>query len=230
MVFGLVYFLPWERVDWGKVAVKPAETVTVTGEAKSREKNQMARFNAGVEVVGDSKEKAVAEVNDKVAKLIESVKSFGIESGDIQTQNMSIYQSEESYWDNGVQKSRKGQWRVSNSVEVILREVERASDLANLLSNSGATNVFGPSFSFDDVSAAKKELYEAAMDDARDRAEILARAAGRKLGKVLSVTEGGSVNAIYSARGDYGGMGGGAPMEPGSGEVTQSLNVIFELK
>jgi len=223
-----IYFIP--KMDWGKIKWQTAETVTVNGEARTVQKNQMASFSAGVDAVADRKDDAAKEVNSKMEALIKAVKGFGIKTEDIKTQSLSYYQSEESYWDNGVQKSRKGQWRVSSSMEITLREVDRASVLADLLAGSGATNVYGPNFQFDDTSKIKRDLFDKAITDAKEKAEIVARAAGRKLGKVISVTEGSGAGNIYPlySRGAEG--GGGAPMEVGSGTVSQTVTVVFELK
>lgn len=210
--------------------MQPGEIITVSGEAKKIQKNQIASFTAGVEAVNDKKEVAVKEVNDKVAALITAVKNFGITATDIKTQNASTYQSEETYWDNGVQKSRKGQWRIANSIEIVLRDVDKASQLTDLLNASGATNVYGPNFQMDDTNKVDAELFTKAMDNAREKAEAMAKASGRKLGKVMSVSEGGSVAnyPVYAMKEGMG--GGGAPIEPGSATVTKTVSVVFELK
>ena len=227
VLFG-VYLLP--KMDWGKIRWQPTESVTVSGEAKTVLKNQISSFSAGVDAVADKKDDAAKEVNSKMEALIKAVKGFGIKAEDIKTQSLSYYQRDESYWDNGVQKSRKGQWRVSSAVEITLREVDRASALADLLASSGATNVYGPNFQFDDTSKIQRDLFDKAIIDAKEKAEIVARAAGRKLGKVISVTEGSGAGNIYPlySRGVEG--GGGAPMEVGSGTVSQTVTVVFELK
>jgi len=228
ILFG-IYLLP--KMDWGKMRWQPTESVTVSGEAKTVLKNQISSFTAGVDAVADKKDDAAKEVNSKMEALIKAVKSFGIKAEDIKTQSLSYYQSEETYWDNGVQKSRKGQWRVSSSVEITLREVDRAPVLADLLAGSGATNVYGPNFQFDNTSEAEKELFNKAILDAKDKAEIMAKSSGRKLGKVISVSEGSATSnyyPMYSSRGAEG--GGGAPMETGSGAVTQTVTVVFELR
>lgn len=232
LVLGLAAaFLPMNRLNWGTISWKPAETVTVLGEARSVVKNQIASFTAGVDAVNMDKNAAVSEVNSKVEALIKAVKEFGIKAEDIKTQNMSIYQNEEPYYENGVQRMRKGQWRVSNSVEITLRNLDDATKLADLLTNSGATNVYGPNFRMDDTSEAEKGLFDLAMKEATEKAGIAARSAGRTLGKVLVVTEGGSgspVMPLFAARMESG--GGGAPMESGSGTVSKTLTVTFELR
>ncbi|MEK7544026.1 MAG: SIMPL domain-containing protein [Patescibacteria group bacterium] len=228
---GLSFFLPWSGVDWGSFALKPARTVTVVGEAKSKLKSEIASFSAGVNAINDSKEKAVAEVNSKVNAIIESVKSFGIKSEDIKTQNLNIYQNQETYYEEGRQKQRPGQWSVSNSVEIKLRDVDRASALADLLAKSGANNVYGPNFALDEDSTAADALFTEAVDNARTKAANVAKAAGKKLGNILSVTEGVSATGpITLLRMEGGGGGGGAGLEPGTGTVSKSVTVIFELR
>jgi uncharacterized protein YggE len=116
---------------------QPVRSVTVVGEASNQEANQVASYNAGVNAVNDNKDAAIKEVNDKVSAMIESVKGFGIEDKDIKTSNLNIYQNQESFYEegSGAQKQRLGQWNVSNSVEIKLRDIARASELAELLSS-----------------------------------------------------------------------------------------------
>lgn len=224
------FLLPWKKINWGKLEVTPTQTIVVIGEARSLQKNQVARFSAGVDAVNDSRETAAKEVNGKIEALIKAVKNFGIADQDVKTSNLSFYQNEETYWDKGVQKTRKGQWRVNNSIEITLREVDKAAKLADILSASGANNVWGPNFSMDDTGEMENGLFEGAMKNAREKAEIVARSAGRKLGKVYGVTEGSSGSMYTPYKSMEGVGGGGASMEPGSGYVTKSLTVVFEVE
>jgi uncharacterized protein YggE len=181
------------------------------------------------------KETAVNEVNSKMTVILKSVKDFGIKEEDIQTQSASVYQENIWYVDAGVSKSKKGQWIANNSIEITLRNIDQAQQMTDLLTGSGATNVYGPNFQMDDTNSAEKGLYEAAMKDAMDKADIIARASGRKLGKVLTVNDGGSSsNVIYPmlALTKSDGLGGGvpAPVEPGSTTIDKNLTVSFELE
>ncbi|MDP1722141.1 MAG: SIMPL domain-containing protein [Candidatus Gottesmanbacteria bacterium] len=233
LLLGLSFFLPWSGIDWGALSLKPARTVTVVGEAKSKLKSEIASFSAGVNAINDDKEKAVTEVNSKVNAIIESVKSFGIKSADVKTQNLNIYQNQESYYEDNRQKQRPGQWSVSNSVEIKLHDVDRAQALADLLAKSGANNVYGPNFALDEDSTASDALFTDAVENAKTKAANVARAAGRKLGAILSVTEGVSATGpitLLRMEGGGGGGGGGGGLEPGTGTISKSVTVIFELR
>lgn len=224
-----IYFFPWHNMTWGKIEIAPAASVTVTGEAKMLQKNQLASYTAGVSTVNDDKQTAINEVNNKVNTLIAAVKNFGVAEADIQTTNSSVFQSEESYWDNGKQKIRKGQWHVNNSITIKLRNVDQAAALTDVLSQSGATDIYGPNFQLDDTGNAEVELLGQAINNAKEKATKIAAESGKKLGKVLNVQEGGSnYDAIPMMLKE--GSGGGAALEPGSGTVYKTVTVVFELK
>jgi uncharacterized protein len=232
VLLAILYFFPWRMITWGKIVMSPERMVTVTGTAESKEKNQIANYSAGVNAVKDSKEEAVKEVNDKIAAITAAVKEFGVDASDIQTQSMSVYQRQDTYYDNGVQKSRAGQWDVNNTISVTLRDVNRASAMADLLTKSGATNVYGPNFQLDTSKKAEDSLMADAIADARVKADAMAKASGTSLDKVISVTEGGSGNVIYplySAKDGMGG-GGGASVEPGSTTISKTVTVVWSLK
>jgi len=144
---------------------------------------------------------------------------------------MSVYQRQETYYDNGTPKSRPGQWDVNNTISVVLRDVDRAAAMADLLTKSGATNVYGPSFQLDTSKKATDALMADAIADAQVKAEAMAKASGTSLDRVISVTEGGSSNSIYPMYAKADGMGGGgASVEPGSTNVSKTVTVVWSLK
>ncbi len=212
--------------------MSPERMVTVTGYAQSKEKNQIANFSAGVNSVKDNKDEAVKEVNDKISAITEAVKTFGIDPSDIQTQSMSVYQRQESYYDNGVQKSKPGQWDVNNTISITLRNVDKAAGMADLLTKSGATNVYGPNFQLDTSKKVEDSLMADAIADARIKAEAMAKASGTSLEEIISVSEGTGGNSVYPlyAKMDGMGGGGGAAVEPGSTSVSKTVTVVWSLK
>ncbi len=235
VVFGLVilggcFALPWYLVNWGSFKVSPGNTLTVVGEAQTQVKSQIAIFSAGVSAVNDNKETAIAEVNQKIEKIIQAVREFGIEEKNIKTQNLNVYQTEENYYEEGRQKSRLGQWRVNNTIEIKLKEVDKASDLTDLLTKSGANNVYGPNFTVDEGSKAEDSLLAQAIENAKGKAQIMASATGRKLGKIINVTEGYQPTYSIFNQERFGFGGGGPSVMPGSQTIIKVVTVTFELK
>lgn len=215
------FALPWKNISWGKIKLQE-ETVVVTGESETKQANEVASFSAGVNVIKEKKEEAGDEVNKKVKELVSSIKDFGIAEGDIQTQSVNVYEQQET------DKSKKNRWVVNSTVEITLRDISKADALMDLLNKSGANNIYGPNFRIEDTKNTEKTLYESAMVDAKERAELIASSSGRKLGKVINVVEGGSsYSPIYKALSS--GVGG-ADLSPGTSTISKTLTVTFEFK
>jgi len=217
------FILPWKNINWGKVRLQE-ETIVVTGESKAEQKNEVASFSAGVNVINENKETAVNEVNKKISELVALVKDFGIAEGDIQTQSATVYEQQQT------DKSKKNYWVVNSTVEIKLRDVSKANDLTDLLNKSGANNIYGPNFTIENTADTEKTLYDSAMTDAREKAELIANSSGRKLGKVVNVVEGSNSNysPVYKALSSTG--TGGAELEPGTSTISKTLTVTFEFK
>lgn len=223
-----VFTIPWRLINWGKIEILPASTITVSGEAHLEEKSQIATFTAGVTAINDDKETAVSEVNQTIDEIINAVKAFGIAEEDIQTRNLSVNQTQEAFIEDERRKVELGQWRANNTIEITLRDVDKASALADLLSESGATNVHGPNFSLDDTQDSEVVLLEEAIDNAREKADTIAKSSGRKLGKIVTVSEGSQQSSgIFKSLPE---VGGGTPIEPGTETVYKTVTVTFELR
>jgi len=237
-IIGLIlvtaFFFPWKNINWGIVTFATQKSIAVTGTSELKVSNQIASFSAGVTAYNDNKDIAIKDVNDKIASIITAVKTFGVGAEDIKTQSLSIYQNSDYVYEGDRQKYKPGQWNVSNTIDISLKDITKASDLATLLASTGATTVYGPNFSLDDKKTrdSEKALLSEAIADARSKAEIIAKASGKKLGEVLTVSENASYNTspIYKMDSGMGGGGGGAPVEPGSATIQKTVFVTFEVK
>lgn len=240
VVVGLILMamliFPWKLVNWGEIRMVEEETVTVSGYAESLVSNNIVSFTASVEAYGDDKDEVTGEANEGMSELIEEVKAFGIEDDDIQTETISVYQREEYLRDDEgwSGEMREGQWVGRNSISIVLRDVDRADELASLLTRAGAVDVYGPSLRVDNEGSevAKQELMVEAVENAREKAEIMAEAAGKRLGGVVEMVEGEVGTSLI--RSDVSmalpEAGGGVPVEIGSSQISQSVTVVFELK
>jgi len=217
-------------IEWGSFSMKPARTVTVYGQSQEKRTNEIASYNAGVNEVDADKQKAIDKVNTTVDTILEQVKAFGIPEEDIQTQNISINRIDDAY--NLNNPSSQVKWAANNSIEITLRDVTKANELADILARSGATNVYGPNFRLDDEVRSEDELLQSAIEDAREKAQGVANASGARLGKILTVDETLTQQSYPVMMRDSAGFGGGAPMavEPGTSTVSKSVLVIFELR
>lgn len=227
-LFTLVVF-PFAR--WGSLTLRAPETITVSGMAQQEELNEVAQFYAGVTATNNDKQAAIDEVNSKMQEVIDKLKEFGIPDADIKTQNLSVYQDQEQVTEGGRQRFIPGTWRVNNSVQIKLKDAARTSDLLALLGSSGLTDISGPNFMIDsEDQAVRTELMKKAVENATEKATAIAEANGKKIAKVVNITEGGasSYNPMMFDRAMSG--GGGAPTEPGTSTVQSTVTVTYEMR
>lgn len=211
----------------GITSIGKSDYITVTGSAYGMSANEIATLNAGVTVINADKTQAVKLMNEKMDTIVAAIKKFGIPAEDIKTSNYSIYQDQT--WDPSTSKTIFGDWRANTSIDITIREVDQASTLADLLSTLEVDNVYGPSFTTDNQDPNETKLLISAMANAEIKAEQIAKASGRSLGKMTSFIEGSSsfVAPMY-ARGMGG--GGGADLQPGSTEVGRMVTVTYILR
>jgi uncharacterized protein YggE len=117
------------------------------------------------------------------AALLES----GIAQKDIQTSRFSIqpvYAPQEPRTE-----PKLAGYSVSNQVSVTIRQIGKVGEILDRLVTAGATDAGNIAFLVSDPSKALDQAREAAIADARRKAEVYARASGLRLGRVEWITE-----------------------------------------
>src|SRR5258708_1202912 len=166
IVFAILflYLFPWDKIRIGNSPLFPRSTITVTGEAQGTQKNQIAIYNVTVSASNDDKAKATDEVNTKMTNIINGIKAMGIADDDIKTENISVYQNPQPliYAPGGAQirpsGGGNGAWQANNSIAITLRDISKASALSDLLNKSGATNVYGPTYTVDNTTNTQADI------------------------------------------------------------------------
>ncbi|AUX41218.1 hypothetical protein SOCE26_026280 [Sorangium cellulosum] len=123
-------------------------------------------------------------------------------------------------------------YRVSNTVNVTIRNLDQVGAVLDAAVTAGANNVWGVSFGLDKTDPLEAQAREKAIADARLRAEALARLQGVGLGRVVAISEivdGGppvyAMRAVAMAK-----EGGGTPISPGEVQFTTQVKVIYALE
>ncbi len=206
-------------------------TITVVGEGKVSIKPDIARAIIGVEVVKPSVKEASAENKAIVEAVLAALQEQGVAEKDIQTSGFSVYT--ERYGPEGPLAESDLRYRVTNNVNVTIRNLDNVGTLLDAAIEAGANNIFGIEFALDDPSVVEAEARAKAIEDARTKAEELAQLTGMAVGEVLSVSEiigsgGGYYASNFAERAAYGlGGGGGAPIAPGELELVMQLQVVY---
>jgi hypothetical protein len=206
--------------------------ITVAGEGKATGKPDIAQITLGVSKVADTVDAARNGAAASLDAMIKSMTGNGIAKDDIQTQQFNI--SPEYDYSNNKQTLRG--FRVTNIVSAKLRDIGKTSKVVDDAVTAGGNDVRvqNIAFTIDKPDDLKKQAREAAVADAKARAETLASATGVSVGDPISITETGVVTPVpYKSIGEAPAAGAGVPstpIEPGTQDVIVSVTVTWSIK
>ena len=206
------------------------ESVTVTGNGHVSLAPDRYTFSVGVQTIAATVDDGARENNARVAAVIAALKQAGAKSDEIRTSSFSIYPQQD--YQQGRAPRITG-YQISNNVTVTRDKVGDAGKLLQAAINAGVNTSSGLQFEVSDPTRGRDEGLRAAFDDAKSKATLLAKAAGRTLGRALTISEGGAtqpppIPRMMALRGEA--AGGEVPVESGSQELSFSVSVVFELR
>ena len=207
----------------------PEHTISVNGIGRVTTTPDVADVRVGVQVtrpkVRDAQSAAATAMTDVIAAL----KKAGIADKDIQTTSLSL-QPVYDYSNNGNTPRLTG-YQIVNAVQATVRKLDTISDVIDGALAAGATTLDGITFRVDDPAAAEAQARDAAMKDARARADALAGAAKVTITGVSSISEqAGSVPVpvpYFAAGGAKDAAAASTPVQVGTNEVDVSVNVVY---
>jgi uncharacterized protein len=166
----------------------PEGRIVVVGVGSVHVTPDYAQVRGGV-TSRDKTVKGAIDANSKImAAIMATILDSGIAQSDIQTSRFSV-QPMYTAPQPGVEQKLTG-YSVSNQVEVTIHQVSKIGDVVDRLTAAGATDIGNITFLISDRSKALDQAREAAIADARRKAELYARASGVSLGGVAWITEG----------------------------------------
>lgn len=214
-------------------AMRPREeTVTVSGTGRANLAPDRFTFTAGVRTTAPTVEDAVNQNNTRVANVIAALKKAGATEQEIRTSNFSIYPQQ--VYEQG-QPPRVTGYQVMNSITVTKKDPAAAGKLLQTAISGGVNEASALSFEVSDPSRGRDEGLRAAFADAHAKAALLASAAGRTLGRALTIVEGNApapprpMQAVRTMAG-IAAAATEVPVETGQNELSYTVSVIFELQ
>ena len=203
-----------------------ARLITATAAGSVTGTPDVVTVSLGVQTNSASAQSALDENNKLATDVITIVKSNGVADADLQTSQLSI---NPNYDD----KSAVTGYQVTNMVTAKLRDITKAGALIDAVGKSAgdAVRVQQLTFSIDDDSALRANARADAVRRAQAQAGQMAEAAWVALGPIHSITEAPvSSPMVYpQAMAAAGAADASVPLEPGSQELTVSVQVVYEI-
>lgn len=189
----------------------------------------LAIISAGVQTLSPTASAAIEQNAAQMQRVRAALKRAGIADADIQTSSINL-NPEYRYAEN--QPPQLTGYRASNSVNVKFRDLKRTGAILDALVAEGANQLSGPNLTIDKPESSYDEARVKAIAAGQARAELYAKALGKRVVRILSISEGGGIAipppmppvAFAQARDAK------TEIDPGTQQLSVNISMSFELQ
>jgi uncharacterized protein YggE len=202
--------------------------VSATGEATRVP--DLAIISAGVVTRQTTATAAIQENAGRMERVLSALKRAGIEERDVQTSSINL-NPEYRYQEN--RAPQLVGYTASNQVSIRFRDIRNTGKILDALVAEGANQINGPTLTIDKPEAALDEARLKALTNGRARADVYARALGRRVARIVAISESGGsypvpppMPMMMEARA----QGGDSKILPGEQKLQVTLSIVFDLQ
>ncbi|MCI3926953.1 SIMPL domain-containing protein [Paenibacillus sp. TRM 82003] len=214
-------------------AAQGQRTISVSGVGKMTVEPDVAYVNFGVWSKAATANEAQAANAKAFAAVEKTLKdTFGVAAADVKTSSFYV-QPEYNYSEKGT-PSISG-YTADHTVVVTYRNLDELGKLLDAVSKAGANRMNGIQFGTEKSEAYELEAIELAMANAKTKADVIAKAAGRSVKGVLHVQQGGAVGVPQptyypmAKTAEGAAMAAGTSVQPGELEYSTTVSVTYEM-
>jgi hypothetical protein len=126
-------------------------------------------------------------------------------------------------------------YTASESITVKVRNTDSVGDLMQALGATGVSNLSGPNFTIDNQDALQMQARKLAIDDAKVKAQALAKDLGVSLGKISSFSDSGNGYPVMYDKVNMLSAGATPTAAPavipkGQNTITSDVTITYEIK
>ncbi|HII94754.1 MAG TPA: SIMPL domain-containing protein [Candidatus Methanofastidiosum sp.] len=166
----------------------------VQGTGIVEEKPDILYLNFNVQNKEYTYEEAMSKVNIRTNELKKNLSEVGIQKSDVKTSSYNIDTTYRRVNDKNIFDG----YRCTHNLEVELPvDSELIRKAIEKIVSSGIDVPFSMNFSVKDKEAMRKKVIENGVKDALSKAEIISKAAGVRLGNIISISHGWNEVRFY---------------------------------
>ncbi|MCC2977186.1 SIMPL domain-containing protein [Sphingomonas sp. PL-96] len=207
-----------------------ATLLDVVAEGKATRIPDVATLRAGVVTQAATAAAALQENAARMTRVVAALRKAGVAPRDVQTAQIAL-SPQYRYAEN--QPPVITGYQASNQVSVRFRDIARSGAILDALVAEGANQIQGPDLSVDAAEQALDEARTNAMARARARAELYAKAAGLRVDRILTISEGDAPSSpqpiVVHAR-MQSMAADSTPVAAGEQDITATVTVRFLLR
>ncbi|MBD0710232.1 MULTISPECIES: SIMPL domain-containing protein [unclassified Streptomyces] len=204
-------------------------TVSVTGSGRAAAEPDLAVLSVGVEATRPTAKEAMAAQNKAAQALLDALRRQEIAERDIRTDSLSLAPV---YTQTPEGESKVTGYRAGQSFSVKVRVIDRTGQVIEAVGDATGEDgrIYGVTFDVSDPAPLRARAREAAYKDAHDKAAQHARLSGRRLGRLVSLSEGEPVRPPAGLPSPGGAPEApSVPLAPGEVEEQVTVSAVYEL-
>ena len=164
--------------------------ITATGRGETHLPPTFAVVIVAVSTRAGSATEAASQNAVKVASTMNSLRAAGVAAQDLSNEGYSVEQAYD-------EKSRRAGFTARNSIRARVNSVDQVGRVIDAALAGGATDVSSVQFGAASVEDARRTAMTEAVRQARADAEVIASAAGGRLGRLISLSAGSGMPPGY---------------------------------
>jgi uncharacterized protein len=176
------------QVTSGSSAREPE--ITATGRGETHLPPTFAVVMIAVSTRAGSATEAASQNAAKVASTLSSLRGAGAAAEDVSNEGYNVEQAYN-------EKSQRAGFTARNSIRVRVPTVDQVGKIIDAALSGGATDISSVQFGAASIEDARRAAMTEAVQQARADAEVIARAAGGRLGRLISLSAGSGMPPGY---------------------------------
>ncbi len=164
-----------------------ATQLDVTGQGMVSVAPDEATITAQVSLVDRDAGKAQGRASKEIDAMLSAIKSFPLKPDSLNASELSLLP--EYRWDRAIDQQQFIGFRVTRTISFTITDIDRLGAALSALSNAGATQISSPVMGSSKAKDARNKALVKAVDDARKKLTILARAANMSLSNITQISE-----------------------------------------
>lgn len=215
-------------------AAAEPDTIAVSGMAEQEVAPDMAYIDVGINVRADDAETVRTQEAQIASQIRRALLGLAITDNDLQNTSYYLYQ-EYKVDRNGVRTADK--YVLDSSIKVTVKDLDKLSQVIDNVVEAGATNISNITYALSTQNIIQRQLLATAVENARDKAAVVANAGSRTLGNMLSADinsfDGGTIvaygaNKLRSTT-NLAEDGVATKLSPGKIKLNARVQVVFSL-
>lgn len=215
-------------------AAAEPNTIAVSGMAEQEVAPDMAYIDVGINVRAADAETARTQEAQIASQIRRALLGLAITDNDLQNTSYYLYQ-EYKVDRNGVRTADK--YVLDSSIKVTVKDLDKLSQVIDNVVEAGATNISNITYALSTQNIIQRQLLATAVENASDKAAVVASAGSRTLGNMLSADinsfDGGTIvaygaNKLRSTT-NLAEDGVTTKLSPGKIKLNARVQVVFSL-